>query len=198
MGCFLRSTVLTLRSIRDQFVRRNFEGAGRDMDVAIGFLRVERDRAIPALQSPLDAVIEQLGQFRASLEEPTVTVTQLDGTFGRAHWLLAQHYLVLALQARDQARHVNAGHYLWATAHHLERSVLWSGARIDKRVVRALDSIRVMAGKLQAGERPSRVYRDRPIVLTARTLLDIGEHLDRQVRIKDELPADATIPEPES
>ncbi len=173
------------RAIRDAFIRRDFAVASSDLATALAFLQIEADRAVPELQAPLSEVIEQLQSIRSRMDQPAVSVRDLDARFARAHWLLAQHYLALAQQSRDAGRHKSAGRYLWATAHHLERAVLWSDARIDDAVVTALESTRDLAVKLQNSPAPERVYRQRPIRLAARTLGRVGEHLDRKVWIAE-------------
>lgn len=177
------------RSIRDAFIRKDFEAAARDLQVSIGFMSIEAGRAISELNAPLTDNVAQLANLRARMREPAVSVGDLDAPFARAHWLLAQHYLVLAMQSRDAKKHKSAGRYLWATAHHLERAVLWSDARIDRSVVNALESSRRMASELQTSDRPERVYRDRPIAATARTLIRIGAHLERKVWVEESLRA---------
>ena len=172
------------RSIRDAFIRRDFAAVTRQLEPTIGFLLIEVERATPAVQGALTEVVQKLQAIRDGIDDPSVTVGDLDSAFARAHWLLAQHYLVMAMKSRDDRLHESAGRYLWATAHHLERCVLWSGFRIDKDVLNSLESIREMSLRLQESSRPERVYRDKPIVLTGRTLVAIGEHLDRKVWIE--------------
>lgn len=173
------------RAVRDKFVQRNFEGAGRDLDASIAFLTVEANRALPELQPALTDVVAQLQRIRARIGTSEVTASTLDGAFARTHWLLAQHFFVRTLRSRDGADHVTAGHYLWATAHHIERAVLWSNARIDRRTVGSLQSMRDLASRLIGGEAGRRVYQERPLRLAARTIVAVGEHLDRTIRIED-------------
>lgn len=176
------------RSIRDAFIRRDFESVSRDLEVTIGFLSVEADRAIDQLMPALTDVVTQLEAMRSRLSDTSLSVSQVDALFARAHWLLSQHYLVLAIKAKDLGLHRNVALYLIATAHHLERAVLWSNARISKDVVNSLDAIRKMSGKLRSSQSPERVYRDRPLRLTARALTEIGKQLDRTVRIEALMP----------
>lgn len=175
------------RSIRDAFIRRDFEAAEHDLQVSTGFLSVEVGRSVAPLNAPLSEVIDQLDKIRADIRSQSVTTSDFDAAFARAHWLLAQHFLVLALQARDAKQHVNAGRYLWATAHHLERAVLWSDARIDRSLVNALDATREMGTRLQSSKNPERVYRDKPIATTAKVLIRIGDHLSRKVWISESI-----------
>ena len=88
------------------------------------------------------------------------------------------------IPALHDQRHRDAGNYLWATAHHLERCILWSDSRVDRDTVRALDSLRSMAAALRDSASPERVYRDRPIRLAARTLMAAGESLQRNFRVR--------------
>ena len=176
------------RTIRDAFVRRDFESVSRDLDITIGFLSVEAQRAVPELKPAITEVVEQMQAMRSRLSDTSLSVGQLDAVFARTHWLLSQQYLVFAIQARDRQMYRSAGRYLFATAHHLERSVLWSDARVTEEIVSSLDSIRDMASKLQNSESPERVMMGRPVRLTAKTLIEIGEQIDRRVRVAELLP----------
>lgn len=172
------------RTIRDKFIQRDFESAARDLDTSIAFLTVEADRAVEALQPPLKEVIMGLTALRTAIATPDVTVLALDAAFARTHWLLAQHFFVRTLDSRKKGEDKNAGHYLWATAHHIERAVLWSNARIDRKTVNSLESMRGLANRLRTTDRPERVYQERPLRLAAQTIIAVGEHLERTVRIE--------------
>lgn len=176
------------RGIRDAYLRRDFEAVSRDLDVTIGFLAVEAERAVPELAGVFADNIERLQKARANLDQPGAPATDFDAIFAQSHWLLAQHYFVEAIQSRDEERHRLAGRYLVATAHHLERSVMWSDMRIADDVLDALQTLRDAASQLAAGADPARVYRERPLRLAARTLTAIGEQIDRRVRIDTSLP----------
>ena len=176
------------RSIRDAFLRRDFDTVSRDLDTTISFLQVESDRSVAELTPAFESILSKMGVIRSNLADPTVTIAQFDVVFARTHWLLSQHYFVSAQQSRELGLHRNAGRYLSATAHHLERAVLWSNARISRDIVNSLESIRNMAARLQRGEAPDKVYRDKPLKLTSRTLIAVGEHIDRELRIEELLP----------
>jgi hypothetical protein len=176
------------RSIRDAFVRRDFESAARDLETTLGFIRIEAGRSVEELAPAFANNLGRLEQIRANLDSVDTTLAVVDATFAQSHWVLAQHYLVQAIESREGGQHRNAGRYLVATAHHLERAVLWSDARITGDVLNSLEDIRDMASRLAQGENPDRVYRDRPLRLAARTLQQIGGHIDRRVRIGALLP----------
>lgn len=171
------------RAIRDAFIRRDFAAVRQDLAASEGFLRAEINRADAVLVPPMTDVADGLKSVADNLDNGDTTVADLDPVFARAHWLLSQHYLTLATTARDTGRHVNAGHYLWATAHHLERTVLWSDARINRKLRNSLDGMRAMADELRTSEQPERVYRNKPIDNARRTLSELGRFLDRKVWI---------------
>jgi hypothetical protein len=176
------------RSIRDAFVRRDFSAVARDLDISISFISVEAGRAGPELEPALSSVVAEMQAIRGNLTDEQLNASQLDVLFARTHWLLSQQYLVFAIEAKDLALNRNAGRYLMASAHHLERAVLWSNARITKDVVKSLDSIRDMATQLQVSSAPEKVYKDKPWRLAAKTLIDVGKQIDRVVRIEESLP----------
>lgn len=172
------------RAIRDAFVSRRFESAQRDLLVSEGFMRAEIGRANASLLPPMSEVAGRLNTIATDIDSAGLTVRDLDPVFARAHWLLGQHYLTLAAQSRDAGRHVSAGNYLWATAHHLERAVLWSDARITRQLQKSLDGMREIADALRTSAQPQRVYRDKPIDNAGQILLELGQFLDRKVWIE--------------
>ncbi len=171
------------RAIRDAFVRRDFDSAARDLRISAGFIGAEQARSVPALAGPMSEVVARLGELADAIDAPTTTAGDFDAAFSRAHWLLAQHYLTLTERARDDKRHRAAGNYLWATAHHMERCVLWSNASLTRALVRDIERLRDMADALRESDKPERVYRDKPIASAAKTLAAIGEFLNRKVWI---------------
>ena len=167
------------RAIRTAILTRNNESAARDLSVTANYLSVESDRSSATFQAPLRDVVDQLRQMKAAVDK--VTLEELDGLFGRAHWLLAQHYLELARQARDARHSRNASLYLWATTHHMERAMLWSNVAVTREAQTALEGLRKVAGDLQNAETSSRAYKERPVVRAEKLLRKIGKQIDRRV-----------------
>lgn len=172
------------RAIRDAFIAGRFDVARRDLEASEAFLRAEISRAIPALVTPMTEIADGLRTIAQNIEAPETTVRDLDPVFARGHWLMSQHYLTLATKARDDGQHKSAGNYLWATAHHMERAVLWSDARIDRKLHNSLESMRTMADRLRTSDQPERAYRDKPIDSARRTLFELGTYLDRKVWVQ--------------
>lgn len=169
------------RRIRDAFVRRNWDVVAADLKVSAGFLRAEASRAPEVLVAPIGQTADRLEEISNNIQTSKISGSDLDAIFARAHWLLAQHYLELSVAARDAGKSRNAGSYLWATVHHMERTVLWSDARMSRAQVRSLDRLRDLADRLRDADDPTRVYKERPIALARKTLADLGVFLDRKV-----------------
>lgn len=169
------------RSARDAFIRRDFETARRDLMTSAGHLRLEAARADSDLGATLSAVADRVEEIAAGIEESGVAVADLDPLYARAHWLLAQQYLNWAERARDTRQHAEAGKYLWATVHHMERTVLWSNARVGKTLEDSLEGMRSMASELRTSKTPEKVYRRKPIVQARKTLNDLAKLLQLTV-----------------
>lgn len=167
------------RAIRAAVLERNNQSAARDLSVAANYLSVEADRSSTVLQAPLRDVVDRLRGMGAAVEK--VTLDELDASFSRAHWLLAQHYLELARRARDLREDRNTSLYLWATTHHMERAMLWSDVRVTREVHATLEDLREIAGLLQDSETAARAYREKPVVRAERLLRKIGKQIDRRV-----------------
>jgi len=174
------------RAIRSAVLTRDLESAARDLAVASNYLSVEAERSAAVFQAPLRDAVERLQEMQAAPEE--VTLDELDVLFGRTHWLLAQHYLDLARQARDSRRNRNASLYLWATTHHIERAILWSDMVISRDVHRTLEGLQAIADDLRNPETAARAYRERPMLQAEELLHKIGKQMDRRVLLPPAAP----------
>jgi len=169
------------RDIRNAFVRQNFDTAAHDLVTSASYLKVEANRALPALAERLHDVSARMMWIAENVDHPSVTLADFDSLFGRAHWLLAQHYLDMARRSRDVQQYRNEGLYLWATTHHLERAVLWSNARIDRKLHKTLEGLRDLASRLQDVELAAKANKERPLVQAERTLRELGKQIDRPI-----------------
>ena len=174
------------RDIRASFIRRQFAQAAHDLETSSAYLTVEADRASPEISKRLNEVADKMAWASENMEDVSVTVTDLDALFSRAHWLLAQHYLDLAKRSRDSRNNRNAGLYLFATTHHLERAVLWSNSRISRDVQKTLENLRDLADQLQNKDQAETAYREKPIVRAERLLRKLGKTIDRPVLLHNE------------
>jgi len=174
------------RAIRDNFVKRNFEDASRDLRVTENYLLIEASRASPLIQERLELVAEALATAANDIDQLELTTNDLDALFARAHWLLAQHYLELALLSRDTENYKTSAHYLMATAHHVERTILWSNMRIEPAILVKLENIRKLSNTLLESRKPKLVYREKPIRQAWVLIQDTGEFLDRKILINPE------------
>ncbi len=171
------------RTIRGAVIARDFESAARDLSVTAGYLLVENDRTSPVFRQPLGAVIVALQSMQDRVDQ--LTLHELDSLFGRAHWLLAQHYLELARRARDSRDARDTSLYLWATTHHMERAMLWNDVAVGAGVHNTLEGLRKLAGQLQKPESADRAFSEKPIVRAEALLRRIGEQIDRPVLLPE-------------
>jgi len=167
------------RAIRTAVLTRDLESAEHDLDVAASYLEVEAGRATAVLQGPLQETAGRLAGFAADTSK--VSLGDLDTAFGRAHWLLAQHFLQRARESRDRREGRNTSLNLWATAHHMERALLWSDVPITEGVGDTLDDIREIGSRLQDPSTAAEAYQERPVVRAETLLRQIGEQMDRRV-----------------
>lgn len=172
------------RAIRDDFVRRDFDSVSRNLNTSASHLMIESSRTSPELGERMAEVATQMMIIADDIADPSVTTNALDKLFGRAHWLLAQHYLYHARISRDANNNKLAGRYLWATTHHMERAVLWSNARISRSLTNTLDSLRNLALRLQDEKDAAAARKERPMVRAEKLLLALGEEIDRPVVLK--------------
>ena len=169
------------RDIRNAFVKRQFDRAAIDLGTSADFLAIEADRAVPAIAERLNDVADRMTWISENTGDVSVTTTDLDALFSRAHWLLAQHYLDMAKRSRDHRQNRNAGLYLMATTHHLERAVLWSNSRIDRDVHKTLEDLGDLAHKLQDKNLAEKAYAEKPMARAEKLLRKLGKTIDRPI-----------------
>lgn len=171
------------RTIRAAILTRDYEAAARDLSVTANYLSVEANRASAVIQVPLNDVVARLGSMQGRIDK--LTLDELDMLFGRAHWLLAQHYLDHAKQSRDMRDNRGTSLFLWATIHHMERAALWNNVPVTSETHRALEGLRKLAGRLQNPETSDRAYKDKPVVRAEILLRKIGKQIDRRILLPD-------------
>ena len=169
------------REVRAAFMRHEFEKASTDLATSANYLEIEADRALPSIAARLTDVADHMTWISENISDTSVTAADLDSQFSRAHWLLAQHYLDMARRSRDSQQDRNAGLYLLATTHHLERAVLWSNFRIGNDVQKTLEDLRDLADRLQDESLSEEAYRDKPLARADKLLRKLGKKIDRPV-----------------
>lgn len=179
------------RAIRTAILTRDLDSAARDLSLAANYVSVEAARTSAVFQAPLSDVVRQLRRMEENVED--ITLDELDALFGRAHWLLAQHYLEFARAARDARDGRNTSLYLWATTHHIERSILWSNVAVTREVHATLEGLQELAGKLADPETAARAYKERPVVRAEKLLRKIGRQIDRRVLLPSSDDATAEL-----
>ena len=173
------------RDTRTAFMRQDFAVATNNLVTSASYLKVEANRALPALAERLDEVSARMTWIAENVDHASVTLADFDSLFGRAHWLLAQHYLDMAKRSRDKQQYRNEGLYLWATTHHIERAVLWSNARIDNDVHKTLEELRDLAGRLQDADTSAKANKNKPVIRAEKLLRKLGKQIDRPVVLPD-------------
>jgi hypothetical protein len=173
------------RAVREAFLTRDFATAAQDLRIGAQYLDIERQRAYPTIAQGLCEVISRMELMSDTINQPNVTVRQLDPLFARSHWLLAQHFLYRGVISRSQERYRAASRYLTASVHHMERAALWSNARLTPRLEGAVDELRSLANHLENNPSKRWVNEKRPLLRANKTLNELGTHIDMQVRLPD-------------
>ena len=168
-------------NIRTSFIQRRFDAAAADLNTSATYLAIEAARSRPAIGARLGDVADELWAAAENIDSETLTVAHLDALFGKAHWLLAQHYLYHAKRLRDRQDYGTAGLNLRATTHHLERAVLWSNARIDRRLHATLETLRDLATQMQDPGRAAQAMSEKPVRKAEALLVELGKAIDRPV-----------------
>jgi len=171
------------RLIRDNYLQQNFDAARANLLTSENYVRIEAGRATYGLKEKLEETAAQLHVLSERIDDPDFSKNAFDPVFARTHWLLAQHFLLKSLESLEVKDSRMSGHYLLATTHHLERTVLWSDMPIRPATVVVLDRVELLANELLESKNPARVWKKKPILQAWRILVSIGEYLDRPVHV---------------
>ncbi len=174
------------RSIRDAFVRRDFDAVRRDLTTSASHLMIESGRSTAALAEQLAKVSHEMTLMSGDIDDQELTAESLDKLFARTHWLLAQHYLYHAQISRDANNNRMAGRYLWATTHHMERAVLWSDTRINRKLTSSLEELQELSVQLQDKQSAASAREQKPVIRVEAVLKEIGKVIDRPVVLKNQ------------
>lgn len=172
------------RDIRQALVARDFDAVRRDCDVSAQYLTIERGRTHEKLDASFGDLVDRFATLPGAAAGGTAALRDFDALFARAHWLLAQHFLVNAAETRNDLQFKQAGHYLIASAHHMERATLWSSAPISPELRQSLDELRLLANRMVAKGARRWAANNKPVRRAARLLTRLGEHLNRDVLVQ--------------
>lgn len=175
------------RAIRNDFIKGHYGLVSQNLRVAENHIRIEATRSSPPLDQKLIAISDRLSESALRNENNQITVAEFNPLFAQAHWLLSQHYLTLSLTSKENENHPNAGHYLAATAHHVERAILWSDMRITPKTLKTLDDIAAQSNELLNANKPLKVYKKRPIRKAWELIQETGDYLEKTVTIHPDL-----------
>lgn len=171
-----------LREVREELADRDLEAVIRDLKAIEGYTRIEAQRSMLSLPEKLVAVADSLAAF--ANEPEALTLAGLKATSARLHWLLSQHYLLMAIQSRSNRSHHNAGHYIAATAHHLERAIVWSDMPIEIHALQTLNELEALGNELLEAPNPDRVYGQKPLRQAWKLIQHTSQYLKRQLAIE--------------
>ncbi len=173
------------RALQQAFINQNTEQFDRDLEVTIQYLAAEKSRMDPRLQAPIDQTIESLRAFPSTSD---LSLSDMQQHFARVHWLLAQHFLQIAHRQTQSTETAETWLYYTATAHHLERAVLWASLEIDKTLTANLDSLRAVTSATM--HKRNKDKRQRTLQRTAQTLKKLSTELELPLRVKLEAASD--------
>lgn len=175
------------RAIRNDFIQGHYGLVSQNLRVAENHIRIEATRSTPPLTQKLIAVSDKLAEAAVRNENNQITVAEFNPLFAQAHWLLSQHFLTLSLTSKQNKNDRNAGHYLAATAHHVERAILWSDMKITPQTLQTLEEIAKQSNELLNAAKPLKVYKKRPIKKAWELIKETGDYLEKTVTIHPDL-----------
>jgi len=137
---------------REKFLEKDYKAAAEEIRKGVAFLRLQAARASTEGKKGLIDSIAELEKLANDVGKGTVTSAKtLDHAFAKAHYALAKHHYLKAMEYKAKGSSSKLGHALKAAAIHLEQGFAWSGQKLEVATVAVIKDTGLVAGKLIEG-----------------------------------------------
>jgi len=137
---------------RQNFLKKDYKATAEEIRKGIAFLRLQAARATTEGKKGLINSIAELEKLAGDVEKGTVTSAKtLDHAFAKAHYALARHHYLKAIEYKAKGAGSKLGNALKASATHLEHGFAWAGHKLEAATVAVLKDTGLVAGKLIEG-----------------------------------------------
>lgn len=152
LNAFVESPSEYFHKARQSFLKKDYKAAAEDIRTGASFLRLQAARATIEGKKELIGSIAELEKLAGDVEKGTVTSAKtLDNAFAGAHYALAKHHYLKAVEYKAEGAGTKLGHALKAAAIHLESGFAWSGHKLEAATVAVIKDTGLAAGKLIEG-----------------------------------------------
>jgi hypothetical protein len=180
---------------RQSFLQKDYKTAAEEIRKGIAFLRLQAARATTEGKKGLIDSIAELEKLAGDVEKGTVTSAKtLNHAFAKAHYALARHHYLKAMEYKAKGAGSKLGHALKASAIHLEHGFAWAGHMLEAATVAVLKDTGLVAGKLIEGTGWIGKEAGDIIDKIGVEIEKLGKMLEPAKKSRPQAPAPATAP----
>ncbi len=144
-----------LDDAKTNFLKRDYNEAQKDTELAANKLKMEASRSSKAGKALLNKAADELDTMGKKIKNGSVdSVQELDTTSSNTYHALASHHLLLASKEWTKKQTSKAGHDLNAAATHVENAFKIAGKKIDSATASTLHAAKAMGHKMISGHKP--------------------------------------------
>ena len=152
LNAFVDSPGEHFHKAKENFLKKDYKASAEEIRKGIAFLRLQAARANAEGKEKLDASIAELDKLADNVEKGTVTsVKTLDQDFAQAHYALAKHHYLKAVEEKSKGAGAKVGHDLKASAAHLKSGFKWTAGELEGAAAAVINDADLVAGKLIDG-----------------------------------------------
>jgi len=152
LNAFVESPGEHFHKARQSFLKKDYKAAAEEIRKSAAFMKLEVARANAEGKKLLTTSIDELEKLATDVEKGTVTsAATLNHAFAKAHYALARHHYLRAMEYKAKGAGVKLGHALKASATHLEHGFAWAGHELEAATVAIVKDTGLVAGKLIEG-----------------------------------------------
>jgi serine protease Do len=136
----------------ESFLKKDFSEAASEIRKGEAFFKEKAVQAKGEGKQVLTGAAQKLDELAGQVEKRAVhSVQKLDEAFAQAYYGLANYDRLKALDSWAKRETSEMGRDLEAAALHLERSLNWTGHRIEDESVAAFEEVKRLGGKMEKG-----------------------------------------------
>jgi hypothetical protein len=141
-----------MEKAHEEFTKKEFHLAATELRKAAAYLHAAAHHSTKVAKNALTEAASELDRLAMEVTEDSVKSSKsLDAAFARAEHALARYHEERAKEAMDKGHRRTAGEYLHSAITHVENAAKWTGHKLEKGSVEALNFSRTVSGKLIDG-----------------------------------------------
>jgi hypothetical protein len=163
----------TFQKARQDYLQKNMDSASEQIKKAAAFMKAESAKASAKGKEAMVLSAQELEKLAVDVKKGTVkSVKKIEKPFARAYLALAKDSHIKSAESWTKKESARAGEALDSSAKYLERSLAWTGKKMETGTKKTIEKSRSLSLKLK--EKGSVIAKD-----MEKGLKDTGSEIEK-------------------